>query len=104
MSHVSTFAREHRGLLALNALLMLVLLVVTFAPAARAQPGAARQRGDYTLIAARALGFAEAAIWLVDTNNQELIALRYDRSNKQLLFLGYRNLATDARQAERRGR
>lgn len=107
MSQVSNFAREHRGLLALNGLLILVLLVVTFAPVARAQQGQQgqqRPRGDYMMVAGRALGFTEAAIWVVDTSNQELMVLRYDRSNKQLRFLGYRNLANDARQAERRGR
>jgi hypothetical protein len=103
MSHVSSFAREHRGLLALNAMLILVLLVVTFAPAARAQQGQ-RQRGDYLMVSARALGFPEAAVWVVDTNNQQLMVLRYDRSAKQLRFLGFRNMANDAREAERRGR
>lgn len=104
MSHVSSFAREHKGLLALNALLILVLLIVTFGPVAAAQPAAPRPRGDYTMVSGRALGFTESAIWLVDTANQELMVLRYNRSTKQLAFLGYRNMALDARQSERRGR
>ena len=103
MSHASNFAREHKGLLALNAMLILVLLIVTFAPAARAQ-APNRKPGDYLMVAGRALGFTEAAIWVSDTTNQELMVLRYDRSTKQLRFLGYRNLANDAREAERRGR
>lgn len=104
MTRVKRFSREHRGLLALNAVLIMALLVVTFAPAADAQRDA-RRRGAYAMVPARALGFTEAAIWIVDAANQEMIAMRYDRSNKQLRFLGYRNLEADARAAEqRRGR
>ncbi len=103
MSRVKDFSREHRGLLALNALLILALLVVTFAPPAQAQRDM-RRRGEYTMVPARALGFAEAAVWIVDAGNQEMITLRYDRSNKTLRFLGYRSLEQDARQFERRGR
>ena len=104
MSHVRHFASEHRGLLALNALLILALLVVTFAPAARAQQRASRPRGEYTMVPARALGFTEASVWIVDASNQEMIVMRYDRSAKQLRFLGYRSLEVDAKAAGRRGR
>ncbi len=103
MKSVKRFSREHRGLLALNGMLILALLAVTFAPSAAAQRDA-RRRGNYAMVAAKALGFTEAAIWLLDAANQEMIAMRYDRSNKQLRFLGYRSLEADARQAERGGR
>ena len=103
MTRVRDFSREHRGLLALNAVLILALLVVTFAEAAEGQR-AVRRRGEYTMVPARALGFTEAAIWIVDAGNQEMLTMRYDRSNKQLRFLGFRSLEDDARQFERRGR
>lgn len=102
MPRLRTFGREHRGLIALNAALLLVLLVVTVAPLARAQNQ--RPRGQYTLISARALGFSEGAIYIVDAANGEMIVMRYDRSNKALKFLGYRSLAQDALAASRRGR
>jgi hypothetical protein len=103
MTRVKRFSREHRGLLALNGVLLLALLVVTFAPSADAQREN-RRRGAYAMVSARALGFTEAAIWIVDGANQEMIAMRYDRSNKQLRFLGFRDLEADARAAGRGGR
>ncbi len=102
MSRLKIFGREHRGLLAMNAVLLLVLLVVTLAPRAQAQNQ--RPRGQYSLIAARALGFSESAIYIVDAANGDMMVMRYDRSNKQLKFLGFRSLTADARAASRRGR
>jgi hypothetical protein len=95
-SHEDSGARRRgdiRGLLALNAALLAVLAAVTFGSSADAQ---FRARGNYTMVAGNVKGSNTAAIFVVDTTNQELVAARYDRTNLQLVGVGYRNLAADA--------
>ncbi|MHC4103200.1 MAG: hypothetical protein ACYSW1_20230 [Planctomycetota bacterium] len=82
-----------RALLALNAALLLLLAVVTFAPAVSAQ---VRTRGEYTMVAGGVNGLQSSALYVVDTVNQELIVLGYDASTKRLDGIGYRNLAADS--------
>ncbi|MGP1347511.1 MAG: hypothetical protein ACTS3F_12715 [Phycisphaerales bacterium] len=93
--------RQWRALLALNAGLLVLLALVTAMPnagAAQDQRGA-RQRGDYAMIGARVQGIAESAVFIVDSANQDMVALRYDQSSKSMTPLGYRNIAADGRQA-----
>ena len=84
--------RRLRGLLALNAALLVALGAVTFGPSAGAQ---ARARGDYSMVAGRANGAASGVVYIVDTVNQELIALSFDPNAKRVEGIGYRNLAAD---------
>lgn len=93
-----------KGLIALNAVLLLLLGAVVFAPVADAQRGGQRPRGEYTMVAASAQGFSEDALYVVDASNLELVVLRYDRSRKGLAFVGFRDLAEDARRAAGRSR
>jgi hypothetical protein len=81
-----------RALLALNALLLALLAVVTFGPAASAQQ---RARGSYTMAAGRVLGLQPSAVYVVDTVNQELMAIAYNPNTKLIDGIGYRNLAAD---------
>lgn len=90
--------KQWRGLIALNIALLSVLILVTAMPAATAQTSTNRTRGDYTMIGARAQGIAESIIWIIDANNQEMVALRYDQSTSSLRPIGYRNLAADSNQ------
>lgn len=87
------------GLLALNGALIAALTVVTFAPIAEGQRTPRRARGDYTMVAGQVQGMSEAAIYIIDSNNAELVAVRWDQSRKQLQPVGYRNFDADARSA-----
>ncbi|MHC4429644.1 MAG: hypothetical protein ACYS0D_13725 [Planctomycetota bacterium] len=89
-----------RALLVLNGLLLGLLAAVTFAPTADAQY---RARGSYTMSAGRVNGADSAAVYIVDTANQELIAVSYNPNTKLIDGIGYRNLVTDAAEV-RRGR
>lgn len=93
--------RRLTALLALNALLLVALGVVSFAPSADAQQR--RPRGAYAMVSAKTQGFTEDAVYIVDANNQELVAIRYDRSNQGLRFIGFRDLRQDARQGGQGG-
>lgn len=82
-----------RGLLLLNAAMLAVLAVVTFAPNADAQN---RARGDYTMVSGPVPAMSGSAVYIVDTINQEMMVIAFSQSSKRLEGIGYRNLAQDA--------
>jgi len=96
--------RGRAGLIALNACLLLALILTTFTPLAGAQRGAGRAPGQYTMVAGRVQGLAEAAIYVVDANNQEMVAVWWDRSASQLRPIGFRDLSEDGQRARGGGR
>ncbi len=81
-----------RALVALNALLLAILALVVFGPAALAQQ---RARATYTMAAGRVSGIDQSAVYVLDTVNQELIAITYNPNTKQIDGIGYRNVAAD---------
>lgn len=85
-----------RGLLAANAALLLLLGAVTLAPTAGAQRAANRAPGDYTMVAGRIQGGSSNAVYIVDSANQEMIAVRWNIGAKSLDGVGYRDLSADA--------
>jgi hypothetical protein len=91
---------RHRRLLALNAALLAALALVTFLPARSAEAQRAqRVRGQYTLAATRIQGITESGVFIIDSSNGEMVAVRWDRSRKTLAPLGFRDLAADAKGA-----
>ena len=86
---------RYAGLLALNAALIAAMAVVTLAPVADAQ--ARRARGEYTMVAGQVQGMTEAAIYIIDSNNAELVAVRWDQSRQQLAPIGFRDLNADSK-------
>ena len=82
-----------RGLLALNGALLVILGAVTFGASADAQ---VRGRGEYTMVAGNVKGANAAAVFIVDTVNQEMAIVAYNPQTKQLDGVGYANLARDA--------
>ena len=87
------------GLLAINGVLLLLLAALTLGRPADAQVPA---RGEYTMVAGGVNGAQSGAVWIVDTVNQELVALTYDPSSRELVGIGYRNLIAD-REGQIRG-
>ncbi len=96
--------RSHTGLIAMNACLLAALALVALAPSASAQAKRARPKGQYAIVDGRIQGVAEAAIYVYDTANQEMLALRWDRSRKALSVIGHRDVSADAEQAQKGGR
>lgn len=86
------------ALVALNAALVAVTLAGLYAPRATAQGGSARARGNYLMVSGHASGVSGNVVYIVDSVNQELVALRYLRAPGRLEPLGYRNLAADSAQ------
>ena len=87
-----------RALLAVNAALLGLLGLVTFASTVEAQ---GRGRGDYTMVGGGANGTNSAVVYIVDAANQEMIAATFNVNTRILDGVGYRNLARDAAQVMR---
>lgn len=94
-------ANPIRGLIALNAALLIILAVITFSSIAKAQ---ARGRGEYTMVAGGVPGSDSAAIYIADVSNQELVIMTYNPQTKVLDGVGYRHLAQDAANVARNRR
>lgn len=94
---------RYTGLIALNAALVGALAFISLAPGASAQD-ARRPRGEYTMVAGQVQGISESAIYVVDATNQEILAMRWDRSRKALSGIGYRKMSVDSGRPEGRGR
>lgn len=88
--------RRRRWLLATNlALATGVAIAAAGLPAGGAQP-ASRAHGQYTMVAGEVELPGEAsAVYVVDSVNQEMIAIRWNDSRQQLDWIDYRNLAAD---------
>ncbi|MCA9302569.1 MAG: hypothetical protein KC996_00455 [Phycisphaerales bacterium] len=90
--------RPGNALMALNLALLSVLALITLAPRAGAQPSdpsAPRARGEYTLVGGQTSSGNSNAIYVLDTANRELVALRWNPNTSSLEGIGYRNLAQD---------
>ena len=97
--------RDHFGartgipaLIALNAVLLGTLALVTFGSSTDAQ-GRQLSRGSYTMVGGEVLGSLGSAVYIADTVNQELLVVTYSQQQKALQGLAYRNLALDAAEA-----
>lgn len=87
-----------RNLLVLNAALLIALGAVTLAPHAQAQNRGtepARPRGEYTVVGGEVTGSNANALYVLDAANREMVGLLWDESRRQVLGLGYRDLAVD---------
>jgi hypothetical protein len=101
---------QMRSLLVSNAIAAVALAFVAggvIQGSASAQPanvaGAGdRARGDYTMVSGRFREGGGNAVYVIDSSNQEIVALRWDSSKQQMAGVGYRSIANDARAA--RGR
>ncbi len=87
-----------RALVALNLVLLAVLALITLVPKAGAQLGSSvdqRARGEYILVGGEPASGNSNAIYILDTANRELVAVRWNESTKVLEGIGYRDLSVD---------
>ncbi|MEZ6233162.1 MAG: hypothetical protein R3B68_03125 [Phycisphaerales bacterium] len=91
-----------RGLLALNAGLVVAAGLVALAPLAQADRQPGRARGVYTMVNGVIQGGNADAIWIIDSANQEMVVVRWNDGRNTLEGIGYRSLSEDA--AARPGR
>ncbi len=97
--------QRQKKLIALNLGLLALLGLVTLAPSgaearsaeSQARRNQPRARGNYTIVAGETSGQTAATLYILDSTNQELVAIEYQQSRNTLNLVGYRNLAEDAR-------
>ena len=81
------------GLIALNLLLLAIFAAVSFVPETIAQTP---KSGHYISVPAKANGITSGIVYILDTDNQELVAVTWDHNNNRIATLGYRNIKSDA--------
>ncbi len=77
-------------------LALVVTLGVTRRVGASGQPE--RARGAYTMVSGTIQGGSNDVAYIIDTVNQELIAIDWENSKSDVRVIGHRNLAADAKQ------
>ncbi len=96
-------ANQTPTLVVVNAVLVLLLVVATLGGRTKAgekpQPvnkPPVRARGEYTLLAPKSPSGNSGALLIVDSRNEEMAVLEWDKTRRQLTVMGYRDLSTDA--------
>lgn len=98
-----TGGRAIRVLVAVNAALVLALGAVMLAPNATAQQQTpSRAAGQYMLVGGSVRSGNTNAVYVIDTANREMVALRWIDGRNILEGIGYRNLANDLQQQPQR--
>ncbi len=80
---------RYKGLIGLNAALIVALTAVSFAPGASAQDGDSRARGAYAMVAGQVQGTVADAIYVVDRVNQEVVAMTFEQGRKRLVGIDF---------------
>ena len=88
--------KTQMGLIALNACLLLVLAFVSFENATVGQTSRAHR---YIALPSSINGLSAGVVYILDTSQQELVAITWDHNSKRLVPLGYRPVAADSQAA-----
>ena len=81
------------AVIALNAILLGAIALVSFAPRSEAQ---GVRRSTYTMVSGTVNGQIIPVLYIVDEGSGELVAVTWDDQNKTFNGMGYRNLAADS--------
>jgi hypothetical protein len=86
-----------RPLIALNLVLLGLVVAFGLARHAGAEDAAqpTRARGVYTMVSGSIQGGSNDVVYVMDTANQEMIALGWDNAKGVLGVIGYRSLVAD---------
>jgi hypothetical protein len=96
-------ARSRQGLIALNLALLTILAIMTFSPLAEGQPGASRARGQYSMVSGEITGGTPHVVYIFDSNNREMVAVRWNNSRRTLDGIGFRDLNADSKAVNQGG-
>ena len=89
---------SRNGLIALNVMLLVVFAGVSLVPDSVAQTPPV---GHYIAVPAKVNGVTSGVVYIMDTSQQELVAVTWDHNNNRIATLGYRNIKTDTANALR---
>ena len=86
------------GLLVFNLCLLCVFAVVTLEKQSEAQTTRSHR---YLAVSGNVNGLTPGVVYIMDTSQQELVAITWDHNKNRLTPLGYRPIAADAQSALR---
>ena len=89
----SSTTASRNGLIALNVLLLAIFAAVSFVGETIAQTP---KSGHYISAPAQSNGLSSGVVYIMDTDNQELVAVAWDHNKNRIATLGYRNIEQDA--------
>lgn len=92
--------RRHPALAALNGALLAACFLTWGSSGAGAQGrgnGVNRARGEYTMLSGKLNQGGPPGIFIVDSANQEIVALQWDISRSTFAGIGFRDLKLDAK-------
>jgi len=85
-----------KSLIAVNLVLLAAVVFISLpAGAQNAGQPAGRARGEYTMVAGRSNSGGSHLVYVIDSANQELVALKWDQSKQTMTGVGYRNFNAD---------
>ncbi|CAN5870819.1 hypothetical protein BH11PLA1_BH11PLA1_15480 [soil metagenome] len=87
-------------LLAVNCLLLIALGAAALGQGV-SPLAASRARGQYVVVPGKILGSPTNAIYILDTANEELVAVRWNKTGQRLDGIGFRDIIADAASAGR---
>lgn len=87
--------RKLQGLIAVNAVLLGALAVMSLSPNTFAQR-TNRARGAYVMVSGKIVGGNAHAVYILDASNQDMIAARWNETTQSLDVIGYRDIQADA--------
>ncbi len=89
-----------RVLVATNAVLLVLLVLVTVGGRSRAaQPGTrpvSRPHGEYTIVSPKTADGNTGALVVIDSTNDEMAVLAWDKTRRTLNVTGFRDLTADS--------
>jgi hypothetical protein len=91
-----TKSTSRTGIITLNIVLLAVLVAAVLVPISDA-----RQTSDsrYLALPSTASGIQTGVVYIMDTVQQEMVAVAWNHNKNRIMTLGYRNIASDAQSA-----
>ena len=90
--------QRRRVLIGVNLALLASVLALHWASSPGVAQDQPRGRGSYLMVGGEIQGGNSNAIYVLDTANEELVALRWNQSRSQLELLGFSDTRRDADQ------
>ncbi len=88
-------------LIGVNIALLAALVATSVLAQPRPLGGAGdRARGNYTVVSGRVSGSPSNVLYVFDAANQEIAAVRWDRTTQKFETIGFRDVAGDSRQQQ----
>ena len=80
------------GMIALNTVLLAVFAAISFVPISEANTTSSNR---YIAVTSTVNGLTQGVVYIMDTNQQELLAAAWDHNQNRIILLGHRSVSAD---------